>query len=108
MLSLSLLSHWYTNSNICSLSFFEAKLRNMDYTETYMHKLISPIYDISETTLSKWCYIIVIITMSISIYKIYKSPKTYKIIDCVKNISKSDDSFMTKLYKYIDCISLML
>lgn len=99
-----LLLHWRNNSDICSLSILESKLRGLDYTETYMHRLISPIYTVSESQLSKWCYIITIITMSISIYKIYNSPKTYEIIECIRKVNSLDISIREKWSKYKDCL----
>lgn len=102
-----LLLHWNTNSNICSLSVFESKLRGLDYTETYMHRVISPIYDISETELARWCYIIVILGMLISIYKIYMSPKTYEIINCIQEVNKLDIPFRQRLISYHNCFLKM-
>ena len=105
--AICLLLHWKNNSDVCSLSILESKLRNLDYTETYMHRLISPIYTISESELSKLCYIVTIITMSISIYKIYNSPKTYEILECIREI-KSNTDFSTgeRWSRYRDCLLL--
>lgn len=103
-----LLIHWRTNSNACSLSLLESKLRGVDYTKTYMHKFISPIYDISETELSRWCYIVTTITMIISIYKIYKLPKTYESIKCFKEINKTNKTFFEKVNLYKNCIINMM
>ena len=73
--SLSLLVHWYCNSNVCSLSMIESKLRGLDYTESFTHRIVAPIYDISKTTWSKLCYTVTIILLCISIYKLIRSPK---------------------------------
>jgi hypothetical protein len=72
---LSLLVHWYCNSNVCSLSMIESQLRGLDYTESFTHRLVAPIYDISKTTWSQICYIITIIVLCISIYKLVYSEK---------------------------------
>jgi hypothetical protein len=79
---LSLLSHWFTNNDMCSLSVLEGKLRGKEYNdkESFIHKFISPIYKISETRWSFVCKIIVTILMFISIkrltntdnYKLFK------------------------------------
>lgn len=106
--SISLLVHWYNNNNICSLSLFESKLRNLNHTQTFSHRLISPIYDISETNLSKLSYIIVITTMIISIYKIYTLPKTREIWKCIKGTYKEKMSFSKKLMLYGSCILEMM
>lgn len=105
--AICLLLHWRNNSDVCSLSILESKLRGLDYTETYMHKLISPIYTISESQLAKWCYIITIIAMFVSIYKIYNSPKTHEIIECIREINSLENiSWKEKWSKYKDCLLL--
>lgn len=68
---MSLLVHWYNNSNVCSLSMFEAYLRGINYTQSFTHSIIAPVYDISQTTWSNVCYIITICVMCISFYKLY-------------------------------------
>lgn len=84
IISIGVLTHWYTNSNICSLSLFESKLRNINYNETFMHRLVSPIYNISESELLKFCYLVVILALLQSIFNVYNSPNTYKMIKCFK------------------------
>lgn len=83
---LSLLVHWIGNNNTCSLSYFESKLRGMDYTESFSHKFIGPIYDISNTSWSNMCYIITIFLMILSIYLIYKSEEPRLAYQKYKNI----------------------
>ena len=78
--SICLLVHWWANNNICSLSLLESKLRGMDHTESFTHKFIAPIYDISQTEWSRICIIITIILLCISSYKLYYSKKTFKIM----------------------------
>lgn len=73
--SISLLVHWYTNNNICSLSLMESQLRGLDYTESFTHRLISPIYDISKTEWSNVSYIITLLLFTISAAKIYNDPR---------------------------------
>lgn len=100
--SFSLLIHWVANNNICSLSLLEAKLRGTVYQKSFTHKFIGPIYDMSQTSYSRFCYIVVIILMSISIYKMYKHPKLHKMIQECKTIP-SDMSFLLKLKMYSSC-----
>jgi hypothetical protein len=73
--SVSLIVHWIGNENICSLSVMESKLRGLHYTESYSHKFIAPIYDISETDWITTCYIIVITLMLVSLYALYYSER---------------------------------
>jgi serine/threonine protein kinase len=82
--SFSLITHWYFNNNICSLSLMESKLRGIKYTTSFTHQFIAPIYNISTTQWSNICYIIVILLMSISLYKLIKSKVFEKCINCFK------------------------
>lgn len=79
--SICLIVHWYSNSNICSLSLFESKLRGLHYTKTFMHSFVSPIYD-------QTYYIITVLLMCKSIYSIYKNKEMIK--KTFKNIYKSN------------------
>lgn len=83
---ISLLVHWYTNSNVCSLTLLEGHLRGMNPTHTFSHQLIAPMYDISDTDASTISYIITYITMTISIYYLYNSKE---FIEALENYNKS-------------------
>jgi hypothetical protein len=74
-LCISLIIHWLANNNMCSLSIVESQLRGIPYTDSFTHQFISPMYDMSKTSWSSICYIIVLLVMSISIYKLYTSGK---------------------------------
>lgn len=108
---MSLLIHWVGNNNTCSLSFFESKLRGMHYTESFSHKFIGPIYDISSSTWSDICYIITITLMILSIYLIYKSDKIsvvhQKYKDICEMIKQTPNNFTTseKIKMYMLCFS---
>lgn len=108
---LSLLVHWYTNNNICSLSVMEAKLRGLEYTDSFSHKFIGPVYDVSKTTWSTICYIITIVLMIVSIHYIYKSNKfnmIYKQCNEISEIIKQNpDNFSTydKIKLYTNCVN---
>lgn len=69
----SLLVHWSTNSNVCSLSVFESKLRGLDYTQSLTHQFIAPVYDVSQTQWSTFCTLATIVLMFISAKKLYDS-----------------------------------
>ncbi len=82
---LSLLVHWYANSNMCSLTLLEAHFRGLDHNHTFTHKLIAPMYDISETDASTIAYIIGYSMMFISIYYLYNSQEFKDALDDYKN-----------------------
>lgn len=110
---LSLLVHWYSNNNICSLSVMEAKLRGLDYTDSFSHKFIGPIYDISKTTWSNICYIITITLMIVSIYYIYKSNKFSIVYQQCREIAdiikQNPDKFSVydKIKLYTNCLNAL-
>jgi hypothetical protein len=105
--SLCLLVHWWANNNICSLSFFEAQLRGTDYTQSFTHKFIAPVYDISQTEWSQICKIITIILLCISIYNLYYSEKSASIWKCYYKLIEDKDfikkPFKVRLSSYIFC-----
>ena len=81
----SLLVHWSTNSNVCSLSVIEAHLRgNVHRTETFTHQFIKGIYDISSTEWNGIVWVITIILMLVSINNLYKTDKFKKFLECIK------------------------
>jgi hypothetical protein len=83
--SITLLVHWIGNSNACSLTLLESKFRGVESCETFMHRLISPFYDIPEGVLSKICYIMTVLLMLFSMYKLYVSKKFNAIIVNIRN-----------------------
>jgi hypothetical protein len=112
-----LLVHWYNNNNICSLSLFESQLRGINYTESFSHKFISPIYDISESDLGKFCYNIVIILGLVSLYKLITSNKWSILKKCYQenkkyltNINlneKKELKFNDKIMLYMTCLNIL-
>ena len=50
MLIILLWAHWLTNTDHCSLTLAEKALRGVDDDESYLAKIISPIYKINKTT----------------------------------------------------------
>lgn len=78
--SVSLLTHWYLNNNSCCLTLFESTIRGVKTSNTFMHKLVSPMYNISESKLSKLVWIFTILLMSLSIYKFYTYITTLKTV----------------------------
>ena len=48
----SLLTHWWTNSDACFLTLFESWIRNVPEQASFMHQIVSPIYNIPDKDLS--------------------------------------------------------
>lgn len=69
--SITLMAHWLMNSDICSLTVLESSLRGIPMQESFMHKIVSPIYDISDETLSKVSWIVTLFNAIISGKKLH-------------------------------------
>ena len=83
--ALCLMVHWWGNSNACSLTVLESYLRGLDSrTESFTHKFIAPIYEISASEWNNVVWIITIITFCISIYKLYYSHKVVNALKCYR------------------------
>ena len=107
--SICLLLHWWGNSNVCSLSMMESQLRGFHYTQSFTHKFISPIYDISKTEWSRICYIVTIILLLISSYYLYTSKTFLDAIKCYKQkqteLENSNTNIIDRLKIYSSCFS---
>ena len=99
--SFSLILHWYNNNNECSLTYMEAKLRGLDRTESFTHKFIAPLYDISKTEWSRLCYLITIVLMCVSIYYLYHSDKVSKAWRCFSDRKTDPEYKEMPLYKKV-------
>jgi len=109
--SISLLVHWWGNSNVCSLSVLESKLRGLNYTESFTHKFIAPVYDISKTTWSRISTFTVIVLMILSLYFLLNSEKWCKAVQCFKHMRNDANvqalNFFNKLKAYSSCFHLL-
>jgi hypothetical protein len=92
--SFSLLVHWIANNNACSLTYLESQLRGIDVEKSFTYQFISPVYDISKTDWSRICYIITIIVLMISIYKLSTSKAFANSLKCYNNL-RDDPKFNT-------------
>ncbi len=105
---ISLLIHWYANNNMCSLTLIESKLRGIEEYESFSHKFIAPIYDISKTSWSKICYVITLTVFTISLYKLINHTNWINMLQCFGNIYNDINmSYFTKIYEYLKCIQIL-
>lgn len=100
--AICLIVHWYTNSNVCSLSIFEAQLRGLDRQDTFTHKFVAPMYEISATEWSNIVWIITIIVLCISLYKLYNSEKFKMAWKCYSK-SPSRNTLRENLNQLMEC-----
>lgn len=89
---ISLLTHWYFNNNSCCLTLLEKLITGKETADTFMHKLISPIYDISETSLNNIVWVVTLSLLLMSSYKLYKYLNSLEKIELI-------DIFDTQLIK---------
>jgi hypothetical protein len=114
LLGITLVVHWWGNSNVCALSVLEAKLRGLDYTESFTHRFVGPMYDISGTTWSTICYVIVAITMAISIYRITQTDRWQMMKECFSTrkeellLKNGKLTLMDNLKIYTECYQTLL
>ena len=88
--SICLLVHWGANNNMCSLTVIECYLRKVPPTDTFMHQLISPMYDISSTDLNNIVHIVTYVTMFLSIYYLYESEKFKECLICYNELKETN------------------
>lgn len=97
--SFSLLVHWIANNNACSLTYLESQLRGVNVEDSFTYKFISPVYDISKTDWSRICYIITIIVLMVSIYKLYTSKAFAKSLKCYNDLSNDPKWIKSSFYQ---------
>lgn len=103
---ITLLVHWMTNSNVCSLTVLESQLRGVDRVQTFTHEFIAPIYDISSTKWGYLCTLITLIVLFISIMKLTNSERMKQLWKLCKDInSKHYDSYFVKIKDYMECLA---
>ena len=102
-LSFSLLVHWGTNSNVCSLSILEGYLRGKPRDYTFTHQLISPMYDISLTDAKYFVRYSTYILLGISIFNLIKNEEVKKAFSCYNTMVKSNDPLSKKFEMFIKC-----
>lgn len=75
MINLSLLTHWLTNNDTCALTVVEAIVRGAPSDQTFMHRLVSPVYKFNHETVYYATYIgtiLLLMTATIRLARLYK------------------------------------
>jgi len=100
---ISLIIHWLANSNACILTILESQLRGVSKDDTFSHQFISPIYDISDTDWSTFCYLITIFLIIVSVYRLQNLEEFKQAILCYNDQTKT---FHEKMYCFLNLLSL--
>ena len=98
---IGVITHWLVNSNACILTILESQLRGVSQDNTFSHRFISPIYDISETEWATVCYLLTTILIIVSVYKLQNSQEFKQAIVCYNDQTKT-------FYEKIHCIINLL
>jgi len=104
---ISLLVHWIGNNNACSLTLLECSLRGIQPTQSYTHKFIAPMYDISSTSWSIICYIVTIFLMMLSIFFLYNDQRFSAALSHCKSLDLEGLSLWERIRKYVSCIDMI-
>lgn len=81
----SLIIHWSFNDQTCALTLLEKHVRGVDDNESFIYQIVGPVYGISNTDMCQIAYVILIISMAISLYKIRNHPELGAVIKKVVN-----------------------
>lgn len=82
---IGLLVHWLANSNVCCLTLLESYLTGLEGNKTFTHRFISPVYNISATDWNIICYIVTILAILGSVYRLFHSERMKIAIDSLGN-----------------------
>lgn len=91
------------NSDVCSLTVMEAKLRGISREDALTHKFISPVYNINDNTWNKVMYIITISVMLYSVYKLQNSKICAQVYNEMMESSEAINKgeLLKRIQKYV-------
>ena len=69
--SINLILHWKLNNDACFLTFMECYLRGVESNQSFIGRIISPIYNITDTQILNLSYFILIINNIANLYYIF-------------------------------------
>lgn len=78
----TLMLHWATNSNICCLSLLESWLREVELSQTFLNRIIEPVYVISEYKLSMVIWSVTALLACVSLYNTVTHPNIDDLLKC--------------------------
>ena len=95
VLCISLLVHWWMNNDTCVLTLIESALTNVPERESFMYRLVSPVYKIKDNDLKHLVRVVVPILFAISARKIYlKLPQVKQDYNLFRTAFMSPSSLM--------------
>lgn len=71
-MTMSMIIHWILNDDTCCLTVMESTLRGVPKQTSFMHRLISPFYNMNEDTVGNVTTILTFVLLFISLVKLRK------------------------------------
>lgn len=71
MIGIVLMLHWMMNNDVCVLSLAESYARGVPLNDSFIHRIVSPVYQISNESISLICWILTPILIGLSITNIF-------------------------------------
>lgn len=84
--SISMMTHWITNNDICALTIVESGIRGIDYKRSFIHQIVNPIYKISDNDLQTPIWVSTLILFFISSWRFYNHPLRALFIQQLKRL----------------------
>ncbi len=97
---ISILMHWVTNNNMCSLTLLESKLRGIDISNGFIHQFIAPVYNIPKILSQKLLYGILILLILFSIVKLKNTKQWGSFVNCFAK-KNHEQNTLTHFFKCI-------
>lgn len=80
---LSLKVHWYANDDTCSLTLLEQSIRGVSKQDSFINRIVSPVYKISDEDTSRFCHALVNIFLLVALFKLDQKPDKNKIFQII-------------------------
>jgi hypothetical protein len=67
----SMMVHWWLNNDTCCLTVAESWLRGIEMEDSFMHRLVSPVYTVDKSSMGLYTWVFTYILMGISLVRVY-------------------------------------
>ncbi len=64
--------HWALNDDTCFLTLVECKLRGLEPTQSFMHRLVSPVYKIQDADVQTASWLVSIVLWIVSLARYFR------------------------------------
>jgi len=89
MFLFSIIIHWILNDDTCSLTYLESKLTGKSLSNTFVSRIIKPVYNGRNASTMTWIVTLILLVFSgYQLYTKYKFSYLYKIFMLIQNFVK--------------------